>query len=74
MSEIPLSRRERQILDALYRLESGSVQDVVDGIPDPPSYSSVRTLLRILEEKGLHNVSFIEGGIAGWPFQLRSSA
>lgn len=47
-----LSRRERQIMDVLYRLGEGAVHDVVERIPDPPSYSSVRTMLRILEEKG----------------------
>jgi predicted transcriptional regulator len=45
-------RRERQILEALYRLGSGSVTDVLAELPDPPSYSAVRTFLRILEEKG----------------------
>jgi len=47
-----LSRRERQILDALYQLGQGSVAEVQKALPDPPSYSSVRTLLGILEEKG----------------------
>ena len=47
-----LGRRERQILEALYRLGSASVNDVLAELPDPPSYSAVRTFLRILEEKG----------------------
>jgi predicted transcriptional regulator len=47
-----LGRRERQILEALYRLGSGSVNDVLAELPDPPSYSAVRTFLRILEAKG----------------------
>lgn len=47
-----LSRRERQVLEAVYRLEGGSVREVRDQLPDPPSYSAVRTHLRILEEKG----------------------
>ena len=47
-----LGRRERQILEALYRLGSGSVNDVLAELPDPPSYSAIRTFLRILEEKG----------------------
>lgn len=46
------SRRERQILDALYRLGEASVADVRDALPDPPSYSAVRGLLRVLSEKG----------------------
>ena len=45
-------RRERQILEAVYRLGSASVNDVLAQLPDPPSYSAIRTFLRILEEKG----------------------
>lgn len=48
-----LNRRERQVLEGVYRLGSGSVSEVRDQLTDPPSYSSVRTHLRILEEKGL---------------------
>ena len=48
----PLSRRERQILDVLYRLESGTVAEVRHLLDDPPSYSAVRAQLRILERKG----------------------
>jgi BlaI family transcriptional regulator, penicillinase repressor len=47
-----LHRRERQILEAVYRRGSASVNDVLAELPDPPSYSAVRTFLRILEEKG----------------------
>ncbi len=47
-----LSRRERQVLEAVYRLGSGTVREVLGQLPDPPSYSAVRTHLRILEEKG----------------------
>jgi predicted transcriptional regulator len=47
-----LSRRERQIMDAIYRLGEATAQDVLDQIADPPSYSAVRALLRILESKG----------------------
>lgn len=47
-----LSRRERQIMDVIYRLGEASVAQVQEGVPDPPSYSTVRALLRILEEKG----------------------
>ncbi len=46
-----LGRRERQILDVIYQLGEGSVTDVLNGLPDPPSYSAVRALMRILEEK-----------------------
>ena len=48
----PLSRRERQILDILYARGSATAAEVKDSLPDPPSYSAVRALLRILEEKG----------------------
>lgn len=47
-----LSRRERQIMDVIYRAGRASVQDVRASLPDPPSYSAVRALLRVLEEKG----------------------
>ena len=47
-----LSRRERQIMDVIYRHGQVSAQEVMDHLPDPPSYSAVRTLLRVLEEKG----------------------
>lgn len=47
-----LSRRERQIMDAIYRLGRCSVTDVMENIPDPPSYSAVRAMLGILENKG----------------------
>ena len=47
-----LSRRERQIMDILYRDGKATVADVLAGLPDPPSYSAVRAMLRILEEKG----------------------
>lgn len=48
----PLSRRERQILDILYAKNSATAAEVRESLPDPPSYSAVRALLRILEEKG----------------------
>lgn len=48
----PLSRRERQILDILYAKGMATAAEVLDALPDPPSYSAVRALLRILEEKG----------------------
>jgi predicted transcriptional regulator len=47
-----ISRRERQILDVLFRLGRATVTEVRDRLPDPPSYSAVRALLRILEQKG----------------------
>ncbi len=47
-----LSRRERQIMDAVYRLGPASAVEIRDAIPEPPSYTAVRTLLGILMEKG----------------------
>jgi predicted transcriptional regulator len=47
-----LSRRERQILDILYERGQASAAEVQAVLPEPPSYSAVRALLRILEEKG----------------------
>lgn len=46
-----LSRRERQVLDALYRAGRATCAEVQRAMADPPSYSAVRTFLRILEEK-----------------------
>jgi BlaI family transcriptional regulator, penicillinase repressor len=47
-----LSRRERQIMDILYRRGKSSAAEVREAMPDAPSYSAVRAMLRILEEKG----------------------
>ena len=47
-----LGRRERQIMEIVYRRGSASVSDVLGDLPDPPSYSSVRAMLRYLEDKG----------------------
>lgn len=51
-SSTQLSRRERQIMDVIYARGRATVAEVREGLPDPPSYSAVRALLRILEEKG----------------------
>jgi predicted transcriptional regulator len=48
----PLSRRERQIMDIIYARGQATAAEVVQDLPDPPSYSAVRALLRILEQKG----------------------
>lgn len=47
-----LSRRERQIMDSLYRRGNATVAEVLEDLPDPPSDSAVRAALRLLEEKG----------------------
>jgi BlaI family penicillinase repressor len=48
----PLSRRETQIMDVIFQLGEATAADIVERLPDPPSYSSIRALLTILEEKG----------------------
>ena len=47
-----LSRRERQIIDILYRRGRATAADVMEDLPGDPSYSTVRTQLRVLEDKG----------------------
>jgi predicted transcriptional regulator len=47
-----LTRREREIMDILYRRGRATAHEVLDDLPDPPSYSAVRALLRLLEERG----------------------
>jgi predicted transcriptional regulator len=51
-NERGLSRRERQIMDALYRLGKASAADIRTALVSPPSYTAVRTHLTILEERG----------------------
>ncbi len=46
-----LSRRERQIMDVLYRRGRATAAEIQQDLPDPPSYSAVRAMLRVLEEK-----------------------
>ncbi len=48
-----ISRRERQVMDILFRLGKATAEDVQNELPDPPGYSAVRALLVTLEEKGL---------------------
>ena len=47
-----LSRRERQIMDVLYKRHRATAAEIHQSLPDPPSYSAVRAKLRVLEEKG----------------------
>ena len=51
--EETLSRRERQVMDILFRRGEATVADVMGDLPDPPTYSAVRSVLRILVEKDL---------------------
>lgn len=55
-----LSRRERQIMDVVYRLGRANAAEVRENLPEPPGYSAVRAMLRVLEEKG-HLVHEQEG-------------
>ena len=52
---LDISRRERQIMDIIFRLGEASVFDVLNNMTDPPGYNSVRVTLTILENKGLLN-------------------
>ena len=49
---VRFSRREREIMDALYRLGQASAAEIREQMPDPPSTTAIRTLLAILEKKG----------------------
>jgi BlaI family penicillinase repressor len=51
-NHLQLGRRERQIMDVVYRLGQASVAEVRAELPDPPSYSAVRGMLGLLEDKG----------------------
>ena len=69
-----LATREQQIMDVLYQLEKASVAEVREKLADPPSYSSVRTMIGQLERKGL--VRRDRSGVKHyyWPVQSRRSA
>ena len=47
-----LSRRERQIMDIIYKRAQATAMEVMENLPAPPGYSAVRAMLRLLEEKG----------------------
>jgi predicted transcriptional regulator len=47
-----LSRRERQIMDIIYKRAQATAMEVMENLPEPPGYSAVRAMLRLLEEKG----------------------
>jgi predicted transcriptional regulator len=52
MTSDPLTRRERQILDVIYALGRATASDVLERLADPPTYTTIRGLLRVLEAKG----------------------
>ena len=53
MAEPSRSKRERQIMDVVFQLGEASAGDVHARLPDPPTYTAVRTMMRLLEDKGL---------------------
>lgn len=55
-----LSRRERQVMDILHRRGEATVAEIMAELPDPPTYSAVRSIVRILAEKG--TIRFREDG------------
>lgn len=55
-----LTRRERQVMDILHRRGPSTVSEIMEELPDPPTYSAVRSILRILGEKAL--VQYREDG------------
>ncbi len=69
-----LGRRERQIMDVVYRLGEASVGDVLEQLPDPPSYSSVRTMIRLLESKGFLKHRRVGTKYVYWPTQSLEAA
>ena len=58
--QVTLSRREREIMDVLYQRGKATASEVQEAMPNPPGYSAVRAMLRILEEKG-HTTHDVEG-------------
>src|SRR3954454_18490353 len=60
-TEVTLSRRERQIMDILFALGRATGPEIQERLPDQPSYSAVRTILRVLERKG--HIRHIEEGL-----------
>ena len=60
-SDPDMSRRERQIMDVVFARGRATGQEIQEGLPDKPNYSSVRTILRVLERKGY--VRHVEEGL-----------
>ncbi len=67
-----LTRRERQIMDILYRRGRATATEVMDELPGNPHYSTVRTQLRVLEEKG--HVTHEEQGLSTSTYRPRPAA
>jgi predicted transcriptional regulator len=71
---VTLSRRERQIMDVIYAAGKATGAEVLAGLADPPSYSAVRALLRILEEKGHLRHKEVKGKYVYSPTRPRGAA
>jgi len=73
-SEKKLSRREREIMDVLFRIERGTVSEIREGLASPPSYSAVRATLAILADK--NHVKYARDGrrFVYTPIQSRRNA
>lgn len=69
-----LSKRETQIMEAVYRLGRATVAEVLETIADPPTYSSIRAQLRILEDKGHLVHEELEGKYVYLPTEAQSAA
>ena len=69
-----LSRRERQIMDIVYARKQATAAQVRLAMADPPSYSAVRALLRILEQKGHLRHQAVAGKYVFFPIRQRSHA
>jgi predicted transcriptional regulator len=72
--ETGLSRRERQIMDVIYARQGATAAQVREGIDDPPGYSAIRALLRILEEKGHLKHQAVKGKYIYFPARPRAQA
>ena len=73
-TEKDLGARERQIMDVIYQLGEAAVGEVRDRLPNPPSYSAVRTMIRHLESKGLLKHRQDGARYVYWPVRSRESA
>jgi hypothetical protein len=67
-SQQDLGRRERQIMDAVFQLGEASVADVLERLPDPPSYSAVRTMIRLVEHRRPPGIGSGAWLLADWLF------
>jgi len=69
-----LGARERQIVEVVYRIEEGSVSDVLAALADPPSYSAVRAMLNILAGKGYLDYRLVKNKYLYRPAGKKKSA